>query len=207
MRALLSTLFVAATAAATALSAPGCAFLASANAAHSHITPCVDDMSFSVADLVLAAAATGILVGTGKVDESPTWMLVPGVFVASGVIGSLYVHKCRGDLKQKQETMPMPVYPDLVETTPTSTLPDATPEELGVSPEVVAPDPRLQLSPNSALREEPGKPIADPSVDPAQQRIMCGVDLPSTCPAGSACAIVADGRGYCAPDVPSKPLE
>lgn len=191
MRTLLTKLVIA----ATALSTPGCALLASANAAHSHITPCVDEMGFSIADLVLAAAATGILVGTGHVDESPAWMLVPGVFVASGVIGSIYVHKCRGDLHKKRESMPMPVYEPVIET-PTSTLPDATPEELGLEPAaVVPPDPRLQLSPNSALREAP---------PPPQQE--CGIDLPTPCPDKTSCVIVANGRGTCAPDPPIPPI-
>jgi hypothetical protein len=199
VRALLTKLVIA----ATALSSSGCAVLASANAAHSRISPCVDEMGFSVADLVLAAAATGILAGSGALDESPAWMLLPGVFVSSGVIGSIYVHKCRGDLHKQREAMPMPVYEPVIDT-PTSTLPDATPEELGLPPSaVVAPDPRLQLSPDSALKEEPGKPR--PSDDLAQQKIMCGVDLPSTCPAGTSCAVIAEGRGTCAPDRQPKP--
>lgn len=198
---------------ATMAGASGCAAFASANAAHSHITPCVDEMGFSIVDLVLAGASTGILAATGALDESPEWMLLPGTFLASGVIGSIFVHKCRGDLHRKQASMPMPVYPVIIDETPTTTLPDATPEELGLpAAPAVPPDPRLQLRPDSALKEAPKKPEEErgegsadapatrrPPDDPEQQKIMCGVDVPTPCPQGQRCVIVAERRGYCAP--------
>ena len=189
---------------------PGCALLASANASHSHISPCVDEMGFSVADLVLAAASTAIVAGTGALDDSPAWMAVPAVFVTSGVVGSIYVHKCRGDLRGKP-TGPMPVYPD-PPLTPAraSDLPDATLEELGPppppSPEESPPaappgDPRLQLRPDSALAR-PLPPAAAEGDD--RRQIMCGRELPGTCPPGTACHLVADGSGHCKP-VPTRP--
>lgn len=214
MKAQLQTTVAAVALLAAALSAPGCAAFASANAAHSHITPCVDEMGFSIVDLALAGASTGILAATGTLDESPAWMLLPGTFLASGVIGSIFVHKCRGELHRQQATMPMPVYPAIIEETPTTTLPDATPEELGL-PAVPAarPDPRLQLSPDSALREVPKKPEDGPAeggmdapatlrppADPEQQQIMCGADVPTVCPQGQRCVVVAERRGTCAPD-------
>lgn len=214
VKARIQTTIAAVSLLAAAVSAPGCAAFASANAAHSHITPCVDEMGFSIVDLVLAGASTGILAATGTLDEAPAWMLLPGTFLASGVIGSIFVHKCRGDLHRKQATMPMPVYPLIIDETPTTTLPDATPEELGLPPAPAASsDPRLQLSPDSALKEAPKKPQDEqgeggadtpatlrPPDDPEQQKIMCGADVPTICPQGQRCVIVAERRGTCAPE-------
>jgi hypothetical protein len=191
----------------------GCAFLASANAAHSHITPCVDDLSFALIDLVLAGAATGVLVGTGALDESPAWMALPGVFVTSGVVGSIYVHKCRGGKSRQESGQPMPVYDRGPDYTPTqqraSELPDATPEDMGFSQPAVPPaDPRLQLPPDSSLKEPPprseeaAKPPGTTTPSLEERSIMCGYDLTNTCPAGMACRLVADGRGFCVKEEP-----
>lgn len=186
----------------------GCAFFASANAAHSRITPCVDDMSFALIDLFAAAVSTGILAGTGALDESPAWMALPGVFVTSGVVGSIYVHKCRGGKSRQESGQPLPVYERGPEYTPTqqraSDLPDATPEELGLPPPSTTPaDPRLQLPQDSTLKEAPPE-VEDPATPPAtttppleERNIMCGYDLTNTCPSGMACRLVADGRGFC----------
>ncbi len=189
-----------------ALTSSGCAFLASANAAHSHISPCVDEIGYSIFDLILAAGATGALAGSGALDENPSSMLLPGVFVASGVIGSIFVYKCRAERSAaSQPSQSMPVYPAVVEETPTSTLPDATPEELGLpSPTAVPPDPRLQLSPNSTLKDAPPKPPdpEDASAPNAQPPgIECGFDLPDVkCPQGQRCISNGTVRGTCTPE-------
>ncbi len=162
-------------------------------------------MGYSIFDLLLAAGATGIVAGTGALDESPAWMLVPGTFVASGVIGSIFVYKCRGE-HRRQASQPMPVYP-VVEETPTTTLPDATPEELGLpSPAPVTPDSRLQLSPDSALKDAPPKPAetATPGgagTPQSPQAIECGFDLPDVkCPTGQRCVSNGTVRGTCTAD-------
>lgn len=184
------------------LSSSGCALLASANAAHSRISPCVSDISFAVADLVLAGLATGIVAGTGALDDSPAWMAVPGVFVASGVVGGIYANKCRGE-KEREQQRAVPVYDRGPEYTPeparASDLPDATPEEIGLPlPEVPAADPRLQLSPDSTLKEAPPpKPEEAAAPKPDDGKIACGFDLPVTCPQGTVCILTTARAGFC----------
>ncbi len=197
---------------------PGCALFASASLAHSHIgPPCVDEVGYSVVDILLAVVSTAVVAGTGSLDDSPAWMAVPGVFVTSGVVGAIYVHKCRGDFRDKK-TGPMPVYQETpLEPVRASDLPDATREELGLdeappptpttttpppptpiidatplTPKSTSPGPRLQLPADSALKEAPPPPVVG-----SGPPIMCGIDLPNTCPRGTECKIVAAGRGSC----------
>ncbi len=187
-------------------SSSGCATLANANAAHSRISPCVSDISFAVTDLVLAGAATGILAASGALDDSPAWMAVPGVFVASGVLGGITVNKCRAKEEgNRQEGQPAPVYDRGPEYTPqparASDLPDATPEEIGLelpSPTAPAVDPRLQLSPESKLKEAPPpKPEEAAAPTPEGGKIACGFELPVTCPQGTVCILTTERAGFC----------
>jgi hypothetical protein len=175
----------------------GCALLASANAEHSGISPCVSDTGFAVTDLVLAAAATGILVGTGQVDDSPAWMAVPGVFVVSGVLGAIFAHRCaRSQEPQAASTRPMPVYEPIKVAPPLSQLPTATPADLGLPPpDPTLPPVRLQLGPDYVLNEPA----------PASQ-LDCGATPPAACPDGTTCQLDEKQHGTCVPaPVPSAP--
>lgn len=191
------------------LSSSGCALLASANAAHSRISPCVSDVGFAVTDLVLAGLATGIIAASGALDDSPAWMAIPGVFVASGVVGGIYANKCRAEKEgNRREGQPLPVYDRGPEYTPAparaSNLPDATPEEIGIGlPLPITPEaePRLQLSPDSTLKEapppKPEEAAAPKPANPDEGKIACGFDLPVTCPVGTVCILTTARAGFC----------
>jgi hypothetical protein len=208
-------------------SSAGCAAVASANAAHSHITPCVDNIAYSVFDLILAAGSTGILVGSGQVDESPAWMLVPGMFVTSGVIGSIFVHRCRKEQQRGGATLEStPAYQPV--QAPLSDAPDATPEQLGLpsgdagsstgggasdGKGASKPAPvQLQIDPDYVDRHPPpapppaptppdeAAPVPDPATSDGWTPIPCGTDLPGSCPAKTHCLLFKDNRGYCVAD-------
>lgn len=209
-------LAVAALAASGLASASGCAALASANAAHSHITGCVDEVGYSVFDLLLAAGSTGLLVGLGKVDESPAWMLVPGTFVTSGVVGSIFVHLCRKEQRGGGATLESsPAYQPV--ETPASDAPDATAEQLGAPAAARgAPGVKLQLDPDYAEKHPPPPPPPTsteagagegsgaageaPKSPEELMKIPCGTDLPGSCPAKTSCLLFQHNRGYCVAD-------
>ncbi|MEZ4361980.1 MAG: hypothetical protein R3B48_17450 [Kofleriaceae bacterium] len=190
---------------ALGLSQGGCALLASANAAHSHITPCVRDTGFAVIDLGLAGATTGVLVLTDAIDESPAWMLLPGAFVASGVIGAVSAHRCRSGGHREARTAPSPPYqapPPALQPA----LPQATPEELGVLP----PDPSspavdLQLDPTYLERLRDGADAAEAAASPEgvedrnDDTRPCDPSVTLDCPRGTTCRMSLDQTVRCVP--------
>lgn len=171
------------------VSAPsfGCALFASANAAHSRISPCVDEVGYSVVDLVLAAGATAVLVGTGAVDDSPAWMLLPGTFVASGVIGAIYAHRCRKSRFPSEQPIQLgPAFPP------------QTVEEGRVETEAEARDTSIELGPvgpSIELRLPADSPLGGPT--PAVEALECGPALPTVCPQGQVCQLHDSQRGTC----------
>ena len=183
----------------------GCAFVASASAAHSHITPCVDDPAFSVIDLVLGSGIGLALVASETVDKSPAWLLVPGVFLTSGLIGSITAYQCRHpEGTSAPSGTGVPVAPD-IPGIPGSTSPsfgnvepsdpsvqDATPAELGLPvPDPAVPPARLQLPSDYVLPDHPAPP---------GDRMPCSGSSPTACPAKQSCLITENDQGYCVPD-------
>ncbi len=195
MGSLVRAAVLAAVAGISAVSS-GCALFASANAAHSHITPCVDDVTYSVVDLVLAAGATAVLVSTGAVDESPAWMLVPGTFVASGVIGAIYVHRCRKSRFPPEQPVPLgPAFPP------------QTMEDGRVDTEAEDRDTSVELGPPSGveLRLPQDSPLGGPA--PVGGPLECGPALSTVCPQGQVCQLHDSQRGACVPEaVPEQQL-
>lgn len=179
-----------------------CALFASANAAHSHISPCVSDVGYSVVDLVLAAAFTAVLVGTETVDETPAAMILPGVFVTSGVVGAIYADRCRKRTGSPEAPVLLgPAYPPQSAVPPsarvqTDAVP-ATAEELGLpAAEPGQPAVRLQLPPDYQLPASPATPQ-----DGSPGVLECGPALPSACPAGEHCEL-RGALGTCVADPP-----
>jgi hypothetical protein len=148
-----------------ALLGSGCALLASANAAHSHITPCVRDPSFAVVDFGLAGASTGAVILTDAVDDSVAWMLAPATFVSSGLIGAISADRCRKRARRVEAAAPIyrPVEPPAAPT-----LPAATPEDLGLVPaDPAAPPVNLRLDPSFDPSFDPSSgPSSDPATTP-----------------------------------------
>lgn len=175
--------------ACSSVASSGCALLASANAKHSRISGCVDDVEYSVVDLVLAAAATGILVGTGAVDDSPAWMLLPGTFVTSGVVGAIYAHRCAKSSSATEPPVQLgPAFP-----------PQAI-EEGRAQTEAEPRDTSVELAPPSGakLRLPPDSPLGGPA--PVGEALECGPALPTSCPQGQGCELHSRERGVCVPE-------
>jgi hypothetical protein len=77
------------------LGSSGCALLVSANAHHnSRGTACVDTPAFGFIDLVIGGLAAA---GVAASDEHEGWYAVPGVFLLSGTVGSIYAFKCQDE--------------------------------------------------------------------------------------------------------------
>lgn len=191
----------------------GCALLASGNAQHSQISPCVSDLQYSALDMILAAGATAVLVGLGKVDESPAWMAVPGVFVASGVIGAISVHRCRrGSSGDAAPAMLGPSYPPAAPLDPQRGRAQQGDAQRGEQegPGVL---PLEDLSPAARAREQSplrlpsDSPLANPPAPPAGDvtKLECGPALPSVCPEGHSCRLVSGQLGSCVADPPKAP--
>jgi hypothetical protein len=168
---------------------PACALFASANAAHSHITPCVDDPVFSTIDLVLAAGGAATLLVTGVVDDSVYWLAIPGVFLASGIIGSISAYNCRhkdDDHRAKPEDMGPPVPIDWRAGLPADAgVADAAEVD---EPPLPASGPRVKLQ----LGSDYAVPASDAGTADAQE---CGAY--SGCPLGQSCVLDERNRAFC----------
>jgi hypothetical protein len=193
----------AAAAAALALSiataGPGCALLASANAAHSRITPCVGDPIFAMIDLGIGIIGAVSLLASGEAEESPAWLAAPGVFVLSGVIGSITAYRCRRGHHGIATPAPAGDPPAAGSATGTAGTPAA--QEPPVTPLLPPPDPaqpgvRLQLDPDY-LQRNPGP---EPPPPRTNERTECSINPLRDCPPDHSCVLVEGDRGYCAPD-------
>jgi len=189
------------TAAALVPAAGGCALMASASAAHSHITPCVRDPTFATIDLLLGSGAGLVVVATGELDRAPVWLTVPGALLASGVIGTIYAYRCRDADPPAHDDDPAPrvaappappgTAPDLIAA------PDTAPAALGL-PAPVPPAPAVQLRlPADYQLPDPPRREADHEAD---HEIDCGGAPPTPCPPGQSCLLVDERHGRCVAD-------
>lgn len=193
-----------------ALSTSGCALLASANAHHnSGGTACIESPAPATIDLVLGSAMLALMATR---DAHPGAYALPGVFLASGVIGGVSAARCSNASEAKLGsnivlTNSAPSFGN-AEVDPEAV--PATPEDMGVAPiptetiQPSAPSPSLTLDPNYSIG--PGTPHtpAPPIDEPKQpdKRIACG-NAPGSCPKGQTCALGANAgsdAGYCVRD-------
>lgn len=182
---------------ATAVIHSGCAFVAAA--AFNHGRPsnsCMDSPVPGGIDLVIATAGAAAFLATGKAEEQPAYLIIPGVFLMSGLIGSASAYSCR-DRKGVGEQAGAPIYYPTVDPTPPdepSTARDATPEELGISRPGVTPLPAdLHVDPDFT-------PPADPAPPRPDVRVKCSINPLTPCPAAHSCVLVEADHGYCLPD-------
>ena len=177
---------------ATALMHSGCAFVAAA--AFNHGRPsnsCMDSPAPGGIDLVIATAGAAAFLATGKAEEQPAYLIIPGVFLMSGLIGSASAYSCRNRKGVGEQPGEPIVYPTIDPTPPDepSTARDATPEELGISVPGGAP---LRIAPTSTPPEPaPGKP---------DTRIKCSINPLTPCPEDHSCVLVEGEHGYCVRD-------
>jgi hypothetical protein len=79
----------------------GCAVFASASVKHSH-SGCVDDKSFAAIDFITTAGTGGVLIATGTAVDKPVSLVLPAVFLASGIFGLVEVARCRGPSRPRK---------------------------------------------------------------------------------------------------------
>ena len=187
-----------------AVTTPSCALLASGNASHnSRGTSCVDNPTFAVVDLIIAGGITAGLAGSGTLDKSPGWMLLPAVFATSGVVGAIFAARCAGEKEPKSpdpyKNLPVSAPYKLPENPPQADVPDLTFEERTEFEPVPVPPPespkvKLTLDRDYKLPDPPPKP---PKPEPT--RIEC--DAKSPCPESFSCDITPNARrGHCVRD-------
>jgi hypothetical protein len=148
-----------------------CALLAAANTNHnSGGRACVDTPAYAIVDLGLGAASVGVLAGTGRLDESMAWMILPAVFFTTGVVGAIFVHRCT---RPKQpEPAPAPTsgwYDDTYPVTPANEpkrepAPEEPPlEDAYAPPASTTPAAKLRLHDDYPIGA--GSPPSDGGVD------------------------------------------
>lgn len=166
-----------------AAQAAGCALFASGNRLHTSggIAGCMADGSPAGLDLVLSAGGTAALVLTGVAKDSPGWLAVPGVFLASGVIGSITAYQCRheGDAHGHavQAKLPPPSAGDT--THPTQTEPSTSHHEPLRLPTTYEPPPPTPQS---------GPPTCEATT--------------TACPEHMSCVLDGSQTGHCVLDQP-----
>lgn len=169
----------------------GCAFVAAAGVNHGGGRGCMASPAPAGIDLVLGAAGTAGLLATGVAEETPAYLILPGVFLMSGLIGSASAYSCRNRDGVGEKATPI-VYP-AVDPTPAddpSTARDATPEELGISGPGATPvhvEPVFAPPPGPA----PGQP---------DTRVKCQIRPLTPCPSEHSCVLFEGDHGYCVLD-------
>ena len=175
-----------------------CAAIASAGAGHGLRAGCNDNPAYGGVDLVLGTVAAAGLLASGEVEDSPAWLILPGVLLASGIIGSISAYSCRSANRgEAAKAAPTILYVPADPSPPaeTSTTRDATPEEIGHPvPAAGAPGPDLRLDPDY-------QPTRAPAPAPVEDtRIACRINPLVPCPPDQSCVLVEAESGYCVPD-------
>jgi hypothetical protein len=161
----------------------GCALLASANAQHSRVTPCIDEPTYAIVDFVLGGITAAAVGAGGLIDDSMAWIALPGVFFASGILGGISVHMCdgAGTSSGGENTQLTNSAPDFGDAPVDPDVPMATVEDMVAPPQRA----NLELAPDY-----------DPKAEPSQ--IPCGVG--TACPEHQSCWILSGHVGHCVPD-------
>jgi hypothetical protein len=180
------------------LASSGCALMANANAHHnSGGTACLDMPIFGVIDMLIAGGAAAIIANT---DTSNGWYAVPGVFGASGLLGTVSAIRCReagaSDPVESNAPPASNSAPDFGEAPVDPEAREVTREEM-LGP--AAQEPRI-LDRNGLPTVlppviEPPAPSPPPAKGPAP--LTCKLDPRVECPDGYYCRLVAESAGEC----------
>lgn len=183
------------------LSQSGCsAMVASLQSHNSRGTSCMDEPALPVIDLVGGSIGAVAMVYTGTAEESPGWLVVPGVFMLSGLIASFTVYACRNpDPEERGDGVaePAPKIRPGYDLPPDNVIPedrraaepdvrDATLEERGMTIPVSVPSGRVDdPPPKKAPATEKPKPIT------------CRINPLTQCPEGWSCVLTDGDHGVC----------
>ena len=161
----------------------GCALLASANAAHSHVTGCVSNTTFAGIDLVLGSVGAAAMAAGGTAEESPGWLALPGLFLLSGVVGGISAVRCAGEKEESAVAMPTGSseyrLPSLDRT-------ESPPVQLLVPAGAGDPNVKLEIEHDVEVKSD--------------EPVPCTAAPITICPADHSCVFVDKDRGYCRPD-------
>lgn len=190
--------------ASATMAATGCAAVMSANAHHnSRGTACIDTPAFAIIDLAIAFGGVGAVAAS---ETSRGYYAIPGVFLASGVIGGISAVACREGHANDTEQV---AAPPASNTAPSFGDADVDPDaidpvtEPGVAVEPPAeppaplpsqPVPWLRLPADYTITPQPAR-----APTPPDDTIACR-DNPGACPPGQTCAIAGDAAGTCVPE-------
>lgn len=181
------------------VAASGCATMAKAVVNHnSRGSTCIQTPTFAIIDFLIAGAGVAAFAAEND-DESVAWLLVPGVFAASGVVGTVSAARCQPH--EATGMVPIPASntaPSFGEAEVDPDVPDATLEDMGVAPSPPAPaaPPTLRVE----RGDDVGKPSPSaPDAPPTPAKIQCSGPL-GVCPVDHACALTGADAGSCIPD-------
>ena len=155
-------------------------------------TACMDEPAFPAIDLVGGSLGALALVYTGTAEESPGWLVIPGVFILSGLIASATVYACRNPDPDQPGTGVARPAPKSYQP-PDNVIPQDEPDE----PEV-----------RDATLEERGMtvpvqvtPAKAPDVAPAApsppKPTTCSINPLVQCPEGWSCVLTDHDTGVC----------
>ncbi len=177
----------------------GCALLANANAHHnSRGTACLDMPIFGVIDLLIAAGTAAIIVNT---ETSNGWYAVPGVFGASGLLGTVSALRCgeRSEIAENNAPPASNTAPSFGEAPVDPEAREATREEI-FGTHVEQP-PRLRIDRNGLPTDLPPTPLTPTTVKPATPKepapLKCKLEPRVECPDGYYCRLVEENSGEC----------
>jgi hypothetical protein len=182
---------------ACAVASSGCALFANAHAHHnSNGTACLDMPIFGAIDLLIAGGAAAIIANT---DTSNGWYAVPGVFGASGLLGTVSALRCReagaSDPVESNAPPASNSAPDFGEAPVDPEAREVTREEM-LGPAAV--EPRI-LDRNGLPTVLPS--VTEPPPTPPKPTIpaplACKVDPRVECPDGYYCRLVSESGGEC----------
>lgn len=168
----------------------GCALFASANRTHTAggSAGCMADGNPAGIDLLLAAGGTAALLLTGVARDSPGWLAVPGVFLASGVIGSITAYRCRHEGDAHGQAVQAKLPPPSAGDTTTDSQP-----AIHTDPSLTHHEP-LRLP---TTYEPPPPPPSPPQSGPP----ACAA-ITTECPEHMSCVLDGSQTGHCVPDQP-----
>lgn len=185
-----------------AMSISGCALLASANASHSGISRCVDDRTFTLIDIGITIGAAVLIATDEDADDKSKWLFaIPGVFLASAIIGVVSTHRCREKKEHdKTGTGYQRSGPVLYRSGSPTPVPQPVSEEPKTAKPLPIPDQRVDSLrlPESYVPTETVPKTAPPAS--LMEGVSCGLDNKFECPKGQVCSVSDEGdEGSCVP--------
>ena len=168
-------------------SGSACSLLVSAHANHnSRGTYCMQTLAFALVDFGLAAALGVGLAATHEEGDGGAALVAPGVFLASGVIGSISTYRCRRKARKRDH------HRGPVGSEDSPAIHTSAPEPERPVPPIEPEEKREPLKPNPLRLPEHYK-VSEPQEEP----VSCVVGGQDHCPSGQMCVPIDDVSGAC----------